>query len=116
MKSVSGFRDIQDLLERFYAERDWRQFQTPKDVAASLAIEAAELQQLFLWLDRDEQDETLSRRRDEVCQELADVLINCLNLAHLAGIDLDQAVRDKLAVLAERYPVATVHGKVVAHE
>jgi NTP pyrophosphatase (non-canonical NTP hydrolase) len=113
---MGEFSELENLLERFYAERDWRQFQTPKDCAASLAIEAAELQQLFLWLGPDEQEDVLRRRQYEIAHELADVLINCLNLAHLAGVDLDQAVREKLIELAARYPATEVHGKVVAHE
>jgi NTP pyrophosphatase (non-canonical NTP hydrolase) len=116
MSRSSGLGGLQQQLCAFYDERDWRRFQTPKDLAASLAIEAAELQELFLWLDRDGQEDVLRERGVEVARELADVLINCLNLAWLAGIDLDAAVREKLAALAEKYPAEAVRGRVVVHE
>lgn len=112
---MSGFRELGELLEHFYNERNWHQFQQPKDVAASLAVEAAELQELFLWLDEPAQQGVLVERRGEVASELADIIINCLNLGRLAGIDLEESVRLKVAVLAEKYPAEEVRGKVIAH-
>jgi dCTP diphosphatase len=112
---MSGLGKLQQELEGFYESRNWRQFQTPKDLAASLAIEAAEIQELFLWQDSVAQQRTLDDRRRELAHELADVLINCLNLAHLGAIDLDRAVREKLALLDEKYPPAAVCGKVMPH-
>jgi NTP pyrophosphatase (non-canonical NTP hydrolase) len=107
--------ELTQLLDVFYEERDWRQFQTPKDVAASLAVEAAELQQLFLWLDDAGQLATLGERQAEVADELADILINCLNMARLGGLDLEVAVRNKVAALELKHPVERVRGKVIAH-
>ncbi len=112
---MAGFAKLQDELERFYTNREWRQFQTPKDVAASLAVEASEVQELFLWLDVEGQQRVLDERREELKRELADVIINCLNLARLGDIDLDVAVREKLTLLAEKYPTDTVRGTVVPH-
>ncbi len=112
---MPGFSELQAQLDSFYAERDWRQFQTAKDVAAALAIEASELQQLFLWLQPHEQQRVLAERRDDIALELADVVINCLNLAYLANVDLEHAVIQKLVLLADKYPAATARGKVVSH-
>jgi NTP pyrophosphatase (non-canonical NTP hydrolase) len=112
---MSGLAELQDLLASFYDDRDWRRFQTPKDVAASLAVEVAELQEVFLWLDREAQDRVLVRRRREVADELADIIINCLNLAHLADIDLEEAVRMKVARLGEKYPAEEVRGRIAPH-
>jgi len=113
---MPGFAELQDLLDAFYAERDWRQFQTPKDVAAALAIEASELQQLFLWLEPAEQQRVVRERGEEIARELADVVINCLNLAYLADVDLERSVREKLRLLADKYPAATARGQVVPHQ
>jgi NTP pyrophosphatase (non-canonical NTP hydrolase) len=112
---VTTLRELNDLLDLFYERRDWRRFQTPKDVAASLAVEAAELQEFFLWLDERGQVDALASRHSEVASELADILINCLNMATLAGVDLAQAVHDKVIALDQKYPVEQVRGKVIAH-
>ena len=112
---MAGFDELQRLLVSFYDERDWRQFQTPKDVAASLAIEAGEVKELFLWLGPSEQQRVLDGRKAELEDELADVVINSLNLAFLAGIDLDAAVRSKLTDLADRHPADEVRGEVIPH-
>jgi NTP pyrophosphatase (non-canonical NTP hydrolase) len=112
---MSAFAELQGLLGSFYDVRDWRRFQTPKDVAASLAIEAAELQEVFLWLDRASQDRALAERRHDVTAELADIIINCLNLAYLGDIDLEEAVRAKLVSLSEKYPAEEVRGRIVPH-
>lgn len=109
------FRELQQLLDAFYDERDWRRFQTPKDVAAALAVEAGEVQELFLWLNDAGQDRVLRERKAALASELADVLINCLNLARLGDVDLDGAVRMKVAELAKKYPAADVAGKVIPH-
>jgi len=106
--------DLQLRLRAFYDARDWTRFQTLKDVAASTAIEAGELQELFLWRQVGESEAVLRERRADVEAELADVMINCLNFARLSGIDLIQAVERKLDALDERYPVDDVRGRVVA--
>jgi NTP pyrophosphatase (non-canonical NTP hydrolase) len=102
---------LQERLETFYAERDWRRFQTPKDLAASTAVEVAELQELFLWQADDAA--VVERCRAEVASELADIFINLLNLARLADVDLLDACGSKLDELELRYPVNTVKSRVV---
>lgn len=105
---------LQALLEDFYRERDWRRFQTLKDLAASTAVEAAELQQLFLW--RDDESLVLEERSPEVAGELADILINLMNFARLAGVDLVDACIEKLRELEKRYPASAVRSRVVPKE
>ena len=65
MREVAAFRDA----------RDWSQFHTPKDLASAIAIEAAELLELFLWQDADAQARTLVHRAEDVAFEIADILI-----------------------------------------
>jgi dCTP diphosphatase len=97
--------DLQQRVRTFRDDRDWEQFHTPKDLAAALAIEAAELQELLLWQSIDQQDQTLQRRHDDVRCELADIVILALAFAERAGIDLSAAITDKLALKAAKYPV-----------
>ena len=94
----------------FRNERDWAQFHNPKDLAAGLAIEAAELQELFLWKDRQEVAQVVSDKRERLAEELADVAWFVLLLAHELGIDIAQAIEAKLALNAAKYPADTVRG------
>lgn len=90
--------DIQQLtdeMNKFVEAKGWyrpdsRAPQTPRNIATSLAIEAAEVLEHFQWTE-------VSRRPDELAGELADVALYLLQLAYLTGIDLEQAILDKLA-------------------
>jgi NTP pyrophosphatase (non-canonical NTP hydrolase) len=100
------------LLRKFRDDRDWKQFHNPKDLAAAIAIEAGELQEHFLWKTRDEvaADLAAAGKRQEVVDELADVLICALLLADCLGVDIDEAVRAKTAANARKYPVSKARG------
>ena len=78
---------------RFRDARDWAQFHNPKDLAAALAIEAGELQEAYLWKGPKDADPA------KVREELADVLMYALLLAHEAKIDPAEAIRAKLAAI-----------------
>ena len=113
---MSGQRDerlarLQRQLEEFRDEREWEQFHTLKNLAAAVAIEAAELQELFLWSSGiDDQSEVLARRRADAEAEVADVLIQLLNFASAAEIDVLAAATAKLEENARRYPVEVARG------
>jgi len=103
---------IAEILKRFADERDWEQFHTPKNIATSITIEAAELLELFQWSRGqggwDEiHDEKLRARVEE---ELADVLIYVLRFADLAKIDLAKAAERKIAQNALKYPAEKARG------
>lgn len=107
--------DLQRLTEaanRFRDDRDWRQFHTPKDLATGLSIEAAEVLEHFLWKDGDKVKAYLENGgKAELRKELADVMIYLLFISHDLGIDLDQAVLDKLEENARKYPVEKAKGR-----
>ncbi|MBD9436442.1 nucleotide pyrophosphohydrolase [Pseudoxanthomonas sp. PXM03] len=103
-------QELQTALRRFAEERDWGQFHTPKNLAASLSIEAAEVLEHFQWLT-DEQSQNLSpEQRDKVALEIADVLLYLLQLADKLQIDPVAAAKNKLALNAEKYPVDKARG------
>lgn len=95
--------DIQQLSEemhRFVAAKGWytadsARPQTPRNIATSLAIEAAEVLEHFQWGEA-------TTERPELAAELADVMLYLLQLASICGIDLEQAVLDKLKVNYDR--------------
>ena len=107
-----GWEPLLVLLRKFRDDRDWKQFHNPKDLAAAIAIEAGELQEHFLWKSKDEvaADLAAPAKRQEVVDELADVLICGLLLADFLGVDIDEAVRVKTAANARKYPVSKARG------
>jgi dCTP diphosphatase len=115
VEEVTDLGAVQARLERFRDERDWAQFHAPGDLAKAISVEAAELLELFLWTDRTGGDEVLDARRQEVEAELADVFIQCLNFAAATGIDVIAAVRRKIELNEERYPVAKSRGRSSKH-
>jgi NTP pyrophosphatase (non-canonical NTP hydrolase) len=98
---------LRRAVQSFQHARDWHRQQSPKSVAMSIAIEAAELMEHFQWLGLEESDDYARdpAKRPEVAAELADVLIYCLCFANRTGIDLSEAVRAKLEINARRWPL-----------
>lgn len=104
------FTELTDEIVAFRDERDWKQFHSPKNLAASISIEAAELLELFQWSSEATLAGDIAARGQELQQELADVVIYALLLAHDTGVDLESAIRNKLADNRERYPVEKSRG------
>ncbi len=111
--TTATIAELRRLVEEFVASRDWHQFHTPKNLAMSLAIEAAELMEHFQWLTAEqsravaEQPEKLA----EAADELADVLCYALAMANELGLDLASALAAKMAKNAEKYPVEQFRGR-----
>ncbi|MDQ8204899.1 nucleotide pyrophosphohydrolase [Pelagicoccus sp. SDUM812003] len=106
----SELHALTEKIVAFRDARDWKQFHNPKDLAAGLAIEAAELQEIFLWRSKEELQDTVSKKRIQLSEELADVAWFTLLLAHELDIDLNEAIADKLAKNAAKYPVEKSKG------
>ncbi|MFM7021347.1 MAG: nucleotide pyrophosphohydrolase [Flavobacteriales bacterium] len=98
---------IKKLLE-FRDERDWKQFHDSKNLATAISIEAAELNELFLWKTIKESEEVDIER---IKEELADVLSFAFLLAEKHGLDPFKIVADKIKVNGEKYPVSKAKGK-----
>ena len=99
--------DIQALtgqVKAFVDQRDWDQFHNPKDLALALSIEAAELNEAFLWKKAEE------AKPEKVKEELADVIIYALLLARKYGWDIPTIVKEKLERNAAKYPVDKAKG------
>jgi len=100
------------LLE-FRAQREWEQFHLPKELVAAISIEASELQELFLWRERESPDlvKQDQHRMDLIRDEVADVLIYLLFLSHDLDIDLPVAIKQKLDKNRTKYPAEEYRGK-----
>jgi len=104
---------LKTLVESFVDQRDWQQFHDPKNLAMSIAIEAAELMEHFQWLRSDQLAQHLAdqRQKDLVREELADVLAFCLAMANVLQIDLSGALNDKMTSNARKYPADEYRGR-----
>ena len=101
---MNNWKELQKALIDFRDERDWKQFHNPKDLALALSIEAAELNEIFLWKQPEEADQ------DKIKEELADVLAYALLLANTYDLDINKIVLDKIRKNAEKYPVDRAKG------
>jgi NTP pyrophosphatase (non-canonical NTP hydrolase) len=104
--------DLVAAVRTFRDDRDWAQFHTPKNLAAATAIEAAELQERFLWKTDAEVDQDLAdaAKKAGVAEEIADVVMFAMLLADRLGIDLAEAIAAKLAANEAKYPVKLARG------
>lgn len=96
--------ELRQAIAKFTQERDWDQFHNGKDLALALSIEAAELNEAFLW--KDPKDVNV----EKVKEELADVFNYAIQLADKYNLDVKQIVLDKLKKNAEKYPVEKAYG------
>ena len=98
--------ELQADLRHFAAERDWQPFHTPKNMTTALMVEAAELAEIFQWMTPEASQlahqDAASKQR--IGEEVADVLLYLLQVADHSQIDIAQAVKDKLARNALKYP------------
>lgn len=85
-------------IRTFVEERDWDQFHTPDNLAKSINIEAGELLECFQW-DADHYD------LQAVCEELADVMIYCIQMADKLQVDMETIILDKMVKNERKYPV-----------
>jgi dCTP diphosphatase len=110
---ITTVADLRQTVDAFVEERDWRPFHNAKDLAVSIAIEAAELLEEFQWHDSVQVAAASAdpEARERVRQELADVLIYCLSLSNALEIDVSDAIRDKLALSGSKYPAEAYRGR-----
>jgi NTP pyrophosphatase (non-canonical NTP hydrolase) len=109
----ASVESLKRLVAEFVAERQWQEFHTPKNLAMALAIEAAEIMEHFQWLTPDEAAAVADdpAKRMAVGEELADVICYTLALASRLGVDVADAVHDKMRKNAIKYPADAFRGR-----
>ena len=108
--------DLKIIAKNFIDEREWRQFQTSKDLAEDISVEANELLEIFLWKNGKDIDSILKTDKEllqKVKNETADVLFGCLAVADHLDFNLEEAFLSKMQQLNKRYKVEEVKGKSV---
>lgn len=109
--------ELTSMIVRFRDDRDWKKYHTPRNLAISLVVELGELLEHFQWQEDHEIMELIQdpAKRKEVEEELADVAIYLFLLANELGIELENAILDKLKMNEKKYPVDVVKGKYVKY-
>ncbi len=95
--------EIKRWVDEFSTERDWGKFHIPKNLAMSIAIEAAEIMEHFQWLEPAA--DINAEQRQQIGEEIADVLSFVLRLASVMNIDLASTLEAKMVKNAQKYPV-----------
>ena len=93
-----------DEIVNFINDRDWDQFHSPSNLAKSISIEAGELLECFQWSDND-------YNLEDVKDELADVLIYCIDFSNKLNLDIDELIMRKMKKNKEKYPIDKSKGK-----
>lgn len=92
---------------KFRDDRNWKQFHTPKDLALSISIEAAELLEVFQWSGKDLSSEG---KIEKIQEELADIINYCILLADVCELNIDEIVKNKISENEKKYPIKTAYG------
>jgi NTP pyrophosphatase (non-canonical NTP hydrolase) len=109
---------IKKKLLDFREERDWSQFHDPKNLAEAISIESAELLELFLWKNKDEVSNKIKNDPNylqDIKDELADVLIYCIQMTNSLDLDVEQVIFDKLKKVSQKYPVDKSKGNAIKY-
>lgn len=104
------FDDITARICAFRDARDWMQFHNPKELAVAITAEAGELLQHFVWQQPGQIEQRAKDKLPEITDEMADVAILLFEMANNLGVDLGQAMLDKIDRNETRYPVAKAKG------
>ena len=104
--------ELKKLVIKFRDERDWKKYHNPKDLAISMSIEVAELLELFQWKTTEEIKEFLknNEKYQKTCEELADIIIYCLDMSKILDADISEIVKKKLDQNERKYPVEKAKG------
>lgn len=112
---MKDIEKLKEMVVQFRDDRDWKQFHNPKDLAISLVLEANEVLEHFQWKNNDEQAAHVETKREEIGEELADVLYWVLLLSNDLNIDISKAFVRKLVKNAEKYPIEKAKGVSVKY-
>lgn len=108
---MSDIKRLTEKIKKFRDERDWKQFHNPKDVALSLVLEAAEVLEHFQWKNQKEIEEYIKTNKEDIGEELADVLYWILLMCNDLKINISEVLEKKIKKNETKYPVDKAKGK-----
>lgn len=108
---AEDIKRLTEELRKFAKDRDWEQFHSPKNLSMALSVEAGELVEKFQWLTEQQSFELSDKKKQEVEEEIGDILIYLVRIADQLNVDLIKAASEKLKLNAEKYPIEKSKGK-----
>ena len=105
--------ELEELVTRiraFVDDRDWEQFHSPKNLSMALAVEAAELVEIFQWMTEEDSLRLNDEQKQRAEEEIADVMTYLIRISDRLDIDLLAAVERKLVISDQKYPAHLVRG------
>ena len=108
---MKTLKELTNKIIAYRDARDWKQFHNPKDSAISLLLEASEVLEHFQWKNKEEMEKYIKTDKEEIADELADVLYWIILMSHDLGIDILDASEKKLKKSGKKYPIKKAKGK-----
>jgi NTP pyrophosphatase (non-canonical NTP hydrolase) len=99
-------------IAKFNQDRNWDQFHTPKDLAISISLEAAELLECFQWSGADMH---VDKKKEKITEETADIIIYALQMCQVLGIDPEEIIKNKLIQNEQKYPADKAYGNALKY-
>lgn len=103
-------QDLKEVMRLFVTELDWDQFHNPKNLSMALSAEAAELMELFLWSESSQSFKVAEEKKQEVSDELSDIVMYAIAFCNATGIDLSSAIKSKMEQNRKKYPLEKSKG------
>jgi NTP pyrophosphatase (non-canonical NTP hydrolase) len=109
--NITNISFLKKEVKKFCDLRDWEKFHNPKDLSIGIITEASELLDLFRFKSLEETQKIIIKKKEEIKEELADILFFILRFAELNNIDLSKSLINKIEKNNKKYPVELVKGK-----
>lgn len=107
---MNDLEELRVRINNFANERDWNQFHSPKNLSMALVVEAGELVEQFQWLKESESYDLSKEKLAAVEEEIADIFVYLIRIAHQLDIDLISAAKKKIELNESKYPAEMVRG------
>lgn len=107
--------DLLAKIREFVRERDWEQYHSPKNLSTALAVEAAELAEIFQWLTEEQSRNLTPSQIAHAAEEIGDVLIYLIDLAEKLGIEPISAAFTKVEKNRKKYPADKARGNAAKY-
>ncbi|MCX5924477.1 MAG: nucleotide pyrophosphohydrolase [Candidatus Dependentiae bacterium] len=107
----TNLENLKNIATELVQQRDWNQFHTPKDLSMNLSVEANELLEKFLWITSKASFEEIDKNRQEIEDEVGDVLFSILRFCSVSNIDTTAAFLQKIEKIKLKYPIEKAKGR-----